>query len=101
MRMLNTCQKVLDSSTVGSLMYAMVCLSYAMSLVSRYMSNLGKEHWKAVQWIFRYLRGTTDSCLKFGELIRDLLVMWIQIMLLIWIGAGHSQDMCSLLRVVL
>ena len=38
-----------------------------MSLVSRYMSNPGNEHWKAVQWIFRYLRGTTDSCLKFGR----------------------------------
>jgi hypothetical protein len=29
------------------------------------MSNPGKEHWRAVQWIFRYLRGTIDSCLKF------------------------------------
>jgi ATP-binding cassette subfamily B (MDR/TAP) protein 1 len=38
-----------------------------MSLVSRYMSNPGKEHWRAVQWIFRYLRGTTASCLKFGR----------------------------------
>ena len=59
------------SSAVGSLMYAMVCsrpdLSYAMSLVSRYMANPGKEHWKAVQWIFRYLRGTSNACLKFGK----------------------------------
>ena len=40
--------KVPYSSDVGSLMYAMVCsrpdLSYTMSLVSRYMSNPGKEH---------------------------------------------------------
>ena len=59
------------SSAVGSLMYAMVCsrpdLSYAMSLVSRYMANPGKEHWKVVQWIFRYLRGTSNACLKFGK----------------------------------
>ena len=59
------------SSAVGSLMYAMVCsrpdLAYAMSLVSRYMSNPGKKHWKPVQRIFRYLRGITDSCLKFGR----------------------------------
>ena len=59
------------SSAVGSLMYAMVCsrpdLSYAMSLVSRYMANPGKEHWKAVQWIFRYIKGTADACLKFGK----------------------------------
>ena len=63
--------KVSYSIAVGSLMYAMVCsrpdLSYAMSLISRYMSNPGKEHWKTVQWIFRYLRGTADSCLKFGR----------------------------------
>lgn len=42
-------------------------LSYAMSLVSKYMANPGKEHWKAVQWIFRYLRGTSNVCLKFGK----------------------------------
>jgi hypothetical protein len=31
------------------------------------MSNPGKEHWKAVQWIFRYLRGSSSSCLCFGK----------------------------------
>ncbi|KAG8474731.1 hypothetical protein CXB51_031459 [Gossypium anomalum] len=59
------------SSAVGSLMYAMVCsrldLSYAVSAVSRYMVNPSKEHWKAVQWILRYLRGTTDVYLQFGR----------------------------------
>ncbi|KAG8503539.1 hypothetical protein CXB51_001508 [Gossypium anomalum] len=56
------------SSAVGSLMYSMVCshldLSYAVSAVSRYMANPGKEHWKAVQWILRYLRvalSTTEA----------------------------------------
>ena len=59
------------SSAVGSLMYAMVCsrpdLAYAVSVVSRYMANPGKEHWKAVQWILRYLCGSTDVCLQFGK----------------------------------
>jgi hypothetical protein len=59
------------SSAAGSLMCALVCsrpdLSYAMSLVSQYMANPGKEHWKAVQWIFRYLHGTSKACLKFGR----------------------------------
>ncbi|KAG8501668.1 hypothetical protein CXB51_004714 [Gossypium anomalum] len=59
------------SSVVGSLMYAMICLhpdlSYAANAVSRYMANPGKEHWKAVQWILRYLRGTTNVCLQFGR----------------------------------
>jgi ATP-binding cassette subfamily B (MDR/TAP) protein 1 len=30
-------------------------------------ANPGKEHWKAIQWIFRYLRGTSKACLKFGR----------------------------------
>ena len=56
------------SSAVGSLMYAMACscpdLSYA---VSRYMENPGIEHWKTVQWKFKYLCGSTDVCLHFGR----------------------------------
>jgi hypothetical protein len=31
------------------------------------MANPGKEHWNNVQWIFRYLRGTSKACLKFGR----------------------------------
>ena len=68
------------SSAVGSLMYAMVCsrpdLSYAVSAVSKYMVNPGKEHWKAVQWILRYLRGTTDVCLQFGR-TRDGVIRYV------------------------
>jgi hypothetical protein len=45
--------KVLYSSVVSSLMYVMVCsrpdLSYAISLVSRYMANPSKEHWNAIK----------------------------------------------------
>ena len=56
------------SSAVGSLMYTMVCyrpdLSHALSVVSRFLANPDKEHWKAVQWIFRYLRGTSNACLQ-------------------------------------
>ncbi|KAG8497256.1 hypothetical protein CXB51_008476 [Gossypium anomalum] len=70
------------SSAVGSLMYAMVCsrldLSYAVNAVSRYMVNPGKEHWKAVQWILRYLRGTTDVCLQF-ERTRDRAIGYIDV----------------------
>jgi hypothetical protein len=43
--------KVPYCSVVGSLMYVVVCslpnLSYDMILVSRYMSNPGKEYWRA------------------------------------------------------
>ncbi|KAH9765484.1 hypothetical protein KPL70_001889 [Citrus sinensis] len=58
------------SSAVGCLMYAMVLtrpdLSYAVSAVSRYMANLGKEHWRAVMWILRYLNGTINHGLIYG-----------------------------------
>ena len=36
------------------------------------MANPGKKHWKAVQWIFRYLRGTSNTCLKFGKTGEEL-----------------------------
>ena len=36
-------------------------------VVSRYMVNPGKGHWKVVQWIFRYLCGPCNVCLHFGR----------------------------------
>ena len=59
------------SSAVGSLMYAMVCtrpdIAHAVSVVSRYMAHPGKEHWQAVKWILRYLRGSADLGLVFDR----------------------------------
>eukprot|EP00253_Pinus_taeda_P006007 PITA_06007 len=52
--------KVPYASTVGRLMYAMVCtrpdIAHAMGVISRYMNNPGKEHWMAVKLILRYLK---------------------------------------------
>ena len=57
------------ASTFDSLMYAMVYtrpdVAHAVSVLSRHMSRLGKQHWEAVKWILRYLRGLTDICLYF------------------------------------
>eukprot|EP00253_Pinus_taeda_P008037 PITA_08037 len=62
--------KVPYASTVESLMYAMVRtrpdIAHAVGVVSRYMNNLGKEHWMAVKWFLRYLRGTTNQALCFS-----------------------------------
>ncbi|GMI67402.1 hypothetical protein HRI_000409500 [Hibiscus trionum] len=64
-------QKVPYSSAVGSLMYAMVCtrldLAYVVGTFSRFLSNIGREHWNAVKWIMRYLRGTFNMKLCFGN----------------------------------
>ena len=63
--------KVPYSSAVGSLMYAMVCtrpdLAYAVSMVSRFLNQPQKDHWKAVKRIFRYLKRTTDIGLIYGS----------------------------------
>ena len=77
---INYMSQVPYSSAMGSLMYVVVCsrpnLSYVVSAVSRYMKNLGKEHWKAVQWIFKYLHSSTDVCLHFGR-TRDGVVGYV------------------------
>jgi hypothetical protein len=57
------------SLAVGSLMYAMVCtrptIAHVVGVVSRYMNNPGKEHWEAVKWILRYLRGIANHVGKY------------------------------------
>lgn len=59
------------ASAVGSLMYAMVSsrpyLAYAVGMVSTYMGKPGREHWSAVQWIMRYLKGASGKCLTFTK----------------------------------
>ena len=59
------------ASTVGSLMYIMVCtrsdITHAVDVVSRFLSNLSKDHWTVVKWILIYLRGTSKACLSFGS----------------------------------
>ncbi|XP_047940899.1 secreted RxLR effector protein 161-like [Salvia hispanica] len=67
--------KIPYASIVGSIMYMMLCtrpdLSHAISLTSRFMADLGNEHWQALKWIMKYLVGTQDLgllfCTKDGE----------------------------------
>ena len=47
-------------------------MAHAIGVVSRYMSNPGKEHWQAVKWILRYLRGTSSVGLLFGGVDGDI-----------------------------
>jgi hypothetical protein len=72
------------ASAVGSLMYVwyvqevymlefndvMVCtrpdISHAVGVVSKYMENLGKEHWAVVKWVLQYLRGTSAYCITYN-----------------------------------
>jgi hypothetical protein len=63
--------KVLYQQAVGSLMYAMLCtrpdLAYPISMVSQHMANPSLEHWIAIKRIFRYLQGTLEFKLRFGD----------------------------------
>ena len=75
-------------------MYAMVCtgpnIAHAVGVVSRYMNNLGKEHWMAVQWILRYLRIKNYALMVQTLLYRDMLMQIWQVTEITW---GALQDM--------
>ena len=57
------------ASAIGSLMYVMVCkrpdIAHAVGVMSRFIRRPGKQHWEAVKWFLRYLRGSSDTCLCF------------------------------------
>ncbi|KAK8546396.1 hypothetical protein V6N12_027183 [Hibiscus sabdariffa] len=59
------------ASTIGSIMYAMICtrpdLSYVLSMTSRYQVNPGEGHWTVVKNILKYLRRTKDVFLVYGD----------------------------------
>ena len=61
--------KVPYASAIESLIYTTVYtrqdIAYVVGVVSNYMSNPGKQHWEAVKWIMRYLRGTSYMSLCF------------------------------------
>lgn len=58
-------------SVVESLMFVMICtkpdIAHVVEVVSRYMVEPGREHWEAVKRILRYIKGTSDVALCFGE----------------------------------
>ncbi|KAA0065357.1 gag/pol protein [Cucumis melo var. makuwa] len=64
------------ASTVGSLMYAMLCIRpdicYSVGIVSRYQFNPGRDHQIAIKNILKYLRRTKDYMLVYGS--KDLIL---------------------------
>ena len=57
------------SKIIGSLMYLMNCtrpdIAYSVSKLSRFTSNPGENHWKAIVRVLRYLRYTKDYGLHY------------------------------------
>ena len=56
---------------IGSLMYLTNCtrpdLAHAVNVLSRYTSNPGHTHWKAITRVLNYLRYTEDFGLHYGK----------------------------------
>lgn len=63
--------KIPYANDVGSIMYCMVCrkpdLAYSVSVVSRFMANPSYEHYNALKWDLRYLKGSVSKGLLFKE----------------------------------
>ena len=57
---------------VRSLMYTQVCMrpntAYVTGMLSRYLRNLGVNHWKAIKSIVQYLQKTEDYMLIYQRL---------------------------------
>ncbi|XP_062108868.1 secreted RxLR effector protein 161-like [Humulus lupulus] len=63
--------KVPYAMALGCSMYIMVItrpdIAHALSILSRFISNPGLEHWNALQWLLRYLKGTTEKGLRYKQ----------------------------------
>src|ERR1044072_4067134 len=66
-----TMSKIQYANAVGCLMYVIVCtrpdLAQVVSQVCKFMSKPWKQHWEAIKWILRYLRGTSDRGIMFSR----------------------------------
>ena len=59
------------AQAIGSLMYDMNCIrpntAYVVSKLSKYTSNLGPNHWKAIVRVLRYLKYTQNYGLHYSK----------------------------------
>ena len=57
---------------IGKLMYLMVCtrpdISYAVSALSRFMSEPKEKHWRCVKQLLKYIKSTRDYALIYPKL---------------------------------
>nr|GEV30162.1 zinc finger, CCHC-type [Tanacetum cinerariifolium] len=59
------------AKVIGSLTYVMTCtrpdIVYVVGRLCRHTSSPGKEHWDAVNRVFKYLKKTIDYALEYNE----------------------------------
>ena len=76
-------EEIFYANVMDCIMYAMVCtrsdIAYFVSVVHRFMANLGKTHWHALKWILRYLRGSLSIGLSYrcGAEMRDVITGFV------------------------
>jgi hypothetical protein len=73
--------------SIGSLMYASLGtrpdITYAVSRLSKFLEKPGMAHWDASRRVFRYLKGTLDLWMTYGEREENLTG---------WVDADGSQE---------
>ena len=73
--------------SVGSLMYALLVtrpdITFAVGRLSKFLEKPGQAHWEASRCVFRYLKGTLDWKLTYGEREEPLTG---------WVDADGSQE---------
>jgi hypothetical protein len=47
-------------------------ISFAMSKLSRFVSNLGDDHWRALERVMRYLKGTSNYGIHYSGNLKVL-----------------------------
>ena len=59
------------TSTIGSIMYALICnrpdISYALRIMNGYQDNPRDSHWMVVKNILKYLKITKDMFLVYCD----------------------------------
>ena len=64
-------ENVSYTNAIGTIMYVMIStrpnLAYAISSLSRFMSNPGKPHWEALKYLLRYINGSVNVGLSYKK----------------------------------
>jgi hypothetical protein len=70
--------KIPYREAIGSLLFlAQISrpdIAFAVHKVSQYCNKPSQEHWNAVKWIFRYLRGTMNMKLEYSKTGSDYII---------------------------
>lgn len=70
------------------MVYTRLAITYAVDVLSRFLSNPSKKYWNTIKWIMRYLKGTSNLSLFFFN-GKPLLVVYTDA------NMGRNIDTCK------